>query len=377
MFIEITGTSTRNKGAELMLAAICMAMRDHSHIQLAVDSNFGSYLDRVRYGLWHKVKIDKFGRSKLGFSLLPDSFRRTNGMITEAEIGGIIDASGFAFGDQLPVATAERFATNCARWKTQGKRIVLLPQALGPFQTKPARRAFENIARFADLIHARDHDSLSFAMDAAAEHQNKIKLAPDITIGIDGIPVNDIKLPKSTMLLVPNKRMLDRTNKSRADSYLPFLTRCIRASRKAGLNPVILIHDDGEDEAMLGAIQKTETENVPILHETDPLRLKGIMRLATLVLGSRFHALLGALSSGVPAVAAGWSHKYERLLEDFNCGQQLLKVDATEDDIYQCILTVIGPNHDTILKSIACAKTRAIGELDQMWSQVKRVFEIS
>lgn len=377
MILEVTGTSVRNKGAELMLATIDHKLGRLPEIELAVDSNFGAYLDRIRYRLWHKVRIDRFGRSKLGFALLPNSFRKTSGMISENQIGGIIDASGFAFGDQLPVATAERFAANCARWKTQGKRIVLLPQALGPFQTKPARRAFENIARFADLIHARDHDSLSFAMDAAAEHQNKIKLAPDITIGIDGIPVNDIKLPKSTMLLVPNKRMLDRTNKSRADSYLPFLTRCIRASRKAGLNPVILIHDDGEDEAMLGAIQKTKTENVPILRETDPLRLKGIMRLATLVLGSRFHALLGALSSGVPAVAAGWSHKYERLLEDFNCGQQLLKVDATEDDIYQCILTVIGPNHDTILKSIACAKTRAIGELDQMWSQVKRVFEIS
>jgi polysaccharide pyruvyl transferase WcaK-like protein len=376
MIIEITGTSTRNKGAELMLAAITKELGSCPKIELAVDSNFGTYQDRARYGLWQKIRIERIGRSKIGFSLLPHSFRQSSGMTTEAKIGGIIDASGFAFGDQLPVATAERFARNCARWKSQGKRIVLLPQALGPFQTKPARRAFLNIVRHADLIHARDQDSISFAIDAAPDHTGKFKLAPDITIGVSGVPVLNVNFPKPTMLLVPNIRMMDRTKKFQANSYIPFLNRCINASRKAGLNPIILIHDDGEDENLLNAIQNMQKQNLPVIHETDPLRLKGIISLATLVIGSRFHALLGALSSGVPVVAAGWSHKYKRLLEDFNCEHLTLNVDAPESEISHCIMTAVGPNRDLILRSLSSAKIRAIKKIDQMWIQVKKVFNL-
>ena len=52
MLIEITGTSVRNKGAELMFIAILEHFQSlGAVIDIAVDFSFGSYLDRAKYGI--------------------------------------------------------------------------------------------------------------------------------------------------------------------------------------------------------------------------------------------------------------------------------------------------------------------------------------
>lgn len=51
-----------------------------------------------------------------------------------------------------------------------------------------------------------------------------------------------------------------------------------------------------------------------------------------LMLGSRFHALIAALSSGVPAVAIGWAHKYPELLGEFGMERLVFDHDALAPD---------------------------------------------
>ena len=41
---------------------------------------------------------------------------------------------------------------------------------------------------------------------------------------------------------------------------------------------------------------------------------KAIAKQVDLMVGSRFHSLVFALASGVPAVALGWAHKYPELM---------------------------------------------------------------
>jgi colanic acid/amylovoran biosynthesis protein len=53
--------------------------------------------------------------------------------------------------------------------------------------------------------------------------------------------------------------------------------------------------------------------------------LKAMIGQCDLVVGSRFHSLVAALSQGVPSVALGWAHKYVELLGDF--GQEDLVID--------------------------------------------------
>jgi colanic acid/amylovoran biosynthesis protein len=379
MILEVYGTSVFNKGAELMQMAVAehFATLDPA-IQLAVGPLFGPYAARARHGLLYKVVFrGRPGRARLGYTLLPRAFRRACGLVDESEVAAVVDASGFAIGDQLPVGTARRMAADVARWKRQGKPVVLLPQAFGPFEKEEPRRLCREIATAADLVAARDPDSLRHARKAAPAVADRIVLAPDITIGIEGIPPTPGLVPPATALLVPNARMLDRTGAATARAYLPFLARCAHACRSAGLHPAILIHDDGEDDALVEPLRTQSGLDLPVLHEPDPRRLKGLLAAATLVVGSRFHALLGALSSGTPAVAAGWSHKYERLFDDFGCSHLTVTPDADTPRITTTLTAALsltaGPGSNPLLER----KQRMIEDLRQLWRRVDSILGLA
>lgn len=373
MILEVTGTGTLNKGAELLLVAIKAALACNSEIQLAVSPRFGPYHARAGYGLLQKVKIDRLGRSKVGFSILPASFRAAYGMVTENDIDGIIDASGFAFGDQLPVSTAQHFAADCIRWKKQGKPIVLLPQAFGPFKKKEARLAFQLIAQNADLIFARDKDSLQFAKIAAPEEEQKIRLAPDITINVDGPALKQKDVSDQTALIVPNVRMLDRTNPQESQAYLPFLARCVKYVREKKLDPVLLLHSDRDDDRLVNAVHDQINSKIPVIRETDPIKLKGILQSPRLVIASRFHALVAALSGGVPAIAVGWSHKYKHLLNDFQCPDMFTSVNAPPDEMLR-LITQVQTEHAIRSERLRIVKMNLSTKIDTVWKEAGKIF---
>ena len=58
----------------------------------------------------------------------------------------------------------------------------------------------------------------------------------------------------------------------------------------------------------------------------DPVHAKALVGGADLVVSSRYHGLVNALSMGVPAVGTSWSHKYAHLLADYGCKDSLWDV---------------------------------------------------
>lgn len=375
MIIEITGTSVRNKGAELMLQTVSERLKDANKVRLVVGRNFGSFSQRAQYGLELKLEIEKWGRSKIAHSLMPDSFRAMCGIVADEEVDAVVDAAGFAFGDQLPVATAQRFAAQCLRWRKQGKPIVLLSQALGPFQTTAAKEAFQTIVACADRVYARDVDSYEHAVSAVTDADDKIRMAPDITIGVVGQADPAKRVSQQDALLVPNARMLDKLPQETSKTYLPTMAKCARHLEERGYQPKILIHDDGEDDALVPGIFKELGREIPVIHESSPLKLKGLLAAAGLVVGSRFHALTGALSSGVPAVALGWSHKYPRLFETFGCPEMV--GDMTELSRLPDQLELLINERDERASRLALKRGDLRLELDKMWSDVGDCLSLS
>ena len=324
MLIEVTGVNTWNKGAELMLVAVRERMARHADAALAVDPWFGSYAERARYGLRLRAEIRKMGRSKAALALMPPSFRQQVGIVLQDELDAVLDASGFAFGDQHPPERAEAFADRVEAERAAGRPVVLLPQALGPFETPRAADAFRRIARAATLTFAREEASLAFAR-AAAGPEARIEMAPDFTNLVK--PAR--QAPDATLAwIVPNHRMIEKAGTAaEADAYLPLLADCARRAEARGFTPRVLIH--GRDDAALLA-PLAEAYGGPLDHVMldDAVEIKRALGEAGLVIASRFHALASALSQAVPAIATSWSHKYEMLFRDYGCGELVLPVPA-------------------------------------------------
>jgi Polysaccharide pyruvyl transferase. len=141
MIIEIKGVQFVNKGAELMLHAIIQNLGSHPddvELVLAPNAN-SSYKSRIAIGAYQKLLLRKktFDFNILTY-FLPKKIRfwlkDKWGIITEADIDVILDASGFSYGDQWPTRTIKNTSNEIQRLRKKGKKYIFLPQALGPFE---------------------------------------------------------------------------------------------------------------------------------------------------------------------------------------------------------------------------------------------------
>jgi colanic acid/amylovoran biosynthesis protein len=331
MIIEVTGTNARNKGAELMLIAIRQHFEERPDLQLAVDQFFGTYPERAQYKLLQKVLLSGWGRSRLAMELMPAEFKRAFGLVQDEDVEVLLDASGFAFGDQHPPERTVRFADQVEAAKRAGQTVILLPQALGPFEEPVIRDAFTRVVDAADLVFARDDISLEHAQGAAGAPDH-LRQAPDFTNLVH--PARPGKSEDSDRVcIVPNQRMVEKANTTKeADAYVPLMASCIEAVNDAGLRPVLLLHGD-EDADLAAAINHHADRTVPLHKEDDPVALKQYLGESHLVIASRFHALMGALSQGVPSIGTSWSHKYEMLFDEYDCADMLLSVSSDRADV--------------------------------------------
>jgi len=374
--ILLHGTGTHNKGAELMAIAVLEHFRARPNPpEFAVPPSFGNYRDRVKYGLWTLLAERRFGRSKLVAWLAHSSFRKKYGLVNENDVVAVLDASGFAFGDQHGPGPTQTMADHCRRWKRQRKKVILLPQAFGPFTGSAIRSACRVLVQNCDLVFAREEQSYQHLVDVVGQ-QPHIRMAPDFTPLVRGIIPEGWEPKDNILFVVPNMRMVDKTDQTTAERYIPFLADTIKAVLHNGLHAIILIHTP-EDRDLVKPIQDICDFPLDVVEETCPLRLKGVLGTAYAVISSRFHALVGALSQGVPALALGWSHKYSQLMQDYGCPEAVAHVGD------QVTLT-------RWLEAIVCEGTRKeIREhlnqrnqhlrtrVEEMWSAVDGVLQFS
>ncbi|HPR63846.1 MAG TPA: polysaccharide pyruvyl transferase family protein [Thermoanaerobaculia bacterium] len=372
MIFEVRGAGFVNKGAELMLRSVIDQLNtSFQNCKIVIDPIYATRENRISLGLYKKARI-KFLRhaGQQIVRLIPEKIRKTYGMITESEIDAVIDISGFAYGDKWGTIYAREMASACKRWKHDNKKVILLPQAFGPFLNHALRKYVRTIINLADIVYARDSQSFQFLQELDGPHLN-IREAPDFTVLLDGIPSNEFKKDEKIACIVPNFRMIDMTSGETEEDYLLFLVRSIEYLHQRGITPCLLLHEYSSDIDFGNKIQSALPYSLKMIQKENPLHIKGILGSSYLVMASRFHALVGALSQGIPTIGTGWSHKYDGLFGDYGCMENLISSQELKSDPSPIIDRLLNYSARTSLVQNLKAKAENHRKLVlRMWEEV-------
>lgn len=372
MKIQIDGTNTLNKGAELMLLGILEQIeKKHKDAEVNYNSNFlrernetfATNLNvKKRWALKNsRIPIALLKRLNLPFTYFTSKFPLK-------DIDLVLDGAGFQFSDQWNYSK-ERLDTlenYYKKLKENNTKIVLLPQALGPFKTLEGKRMVQIMNKYADIVIAREKASYNLFIEAGGS-KDKLWLYPDFTILVKGKPCR-LDFVKNSVCIIPNERMI--THKvEKSNNYLEFMEKIISELIKNGENVFLLNHEGNADHVLCQNINKKFNNSLKIVSNLSAKEIKGVIGASKMVVSSRFHGAASALNQGVPCLATSWNHKYQMLFEDFAQPDNILSVENDWDTEINKILKVLN-NRNSIQEVLLNRKNDLSKSVEKMWEKI-------
>lgn len=255
-----------------------------------------------------------------------------------SRIDGMVDISGFALGDQWGSATAKRHLEVVSHLSSGKRPCIYLPQAWGPFTDPDLVQCVRELCRRARLIYARDAQSHAYLAGLPGVSDGNLRLASDIAFRFRGAPPDvgrrilatvGVRVQAGPIVgITPNMRVYERTHGDGADnSYVALLAALVRHCHDHMAVQVVLIpheiESDGDvtrDDRYLCALVERNVGPIDrvsaITGQYSAAELKSVVGHLDLLIASRYHSIIAALSHRIPAVVVGWAHKYAELMRE-------------------------------------------------------------
>jgi colanic acid/amylovoran biosynthesis protein len=310
--------------------------------------------------------VERLGQLRsLGLDRLPKSVAEKLPISGDGGFDYVLDASGYSLTDAWGLAPVNSRCSRLGRWARRGTGFAMLPQAFGPFSSPEMRSGVSKVLGYADRVWARDGASLEYLTQLNTVGP-LISVAPDITITHNVGQSSSVAA--GCIVLVPNWNLAARSGDDGGRSYLSALAE-IASTLIARGQPVLgLSHEGKRDLELITSV----AERVPGMRIVTPAtgtEAKAVLAGSDLVIAGRYHALVSALSSGVPVIAHSWSHKYASLMKDFEVpdgladplasGPTLDRVDALDLPAERARLEAVKPT--------------VAAQVDAVWSEVAKL----
>ena len=190
--------------------------------------------------------------------------------------------------------------------------IVLGPQTVGPFGTRRGRALALRTVRSARLVMARDSESFAVARKLGA---GRAVLTTDVVFALDrprsALVQRDILLNVSGLLWDRNAHV-DHVRYQQTVRQL--VSELSSRGRTVSLLAHVLDSPLPDNDVPVGRLLAEEL-GVELVVPDDLDDVRSIVGGSRLVIGSRMHACLNALSVGTPALPLAYSRKFRPLLD--------------------------------------------------------------
>ena len=376
MKIILNGVETNNKGAELMLYAILQEIeRRWPDAEVFIPNTYFkqglSYIETpLKVKFWPYDRFLRLVRGIVGRLHIATSCLQNTFVVRNADY--FLDASGFHFSDQkkkFTPAKVKRWNIILKKYRSQGTKIVFLPQAFGPVSKQNTLNGLRCISQYADLIMPREQISYDYLEQSGVVNMNKVKLFSDFTSSVEGVFPKGYEHLKNGICIIPNLRMVDTGTISK-EKYLDLIT-AVATSCKVSGHPLYLLNHEGKGDEQLAYECKARIGNyIEVVTGLNALEVKGMIASAYVVVTSRFHGLASALNSCVPCLATSWSHKYAELFNDYEISDCVLPLDDNETVVEKLSIILDKTYNEKIRLHLSTQVEKVKYQTIEMWKTI-------
>lgn len=256
---------------------------------------------------------------------------RTRVRTTLEDADLVVDLAGISFSDGrgLPILVYNVLMTGLGL--LYGRPTVKAAQALGPFDRASTRLAARLVLPRLRWIGARgaatrrNLDRLDLSNVAeVADLAFSLPESTDLPDSVESLLPAD-----SGFCVVMPSAVVRRLAEGDGVAYVDAVAAVIRLLREStDLGVVIAPHsyrpgrpegrmNDGPACREVAALLESDPGVVLIDQDLDAAVLRRLIDRSSLLVTSRFHAMISGLATATPTVVVGWSHKYREVLDEF------------------------------------------------------------
>ena len=287
-------------------------------------------------------------------------------LVTDLETADlVVDLYGICFCDNLEkrrysylsmTARKRKFHPILFLAKKMGKRIIKNTASFGPMETEYNQKAAQFMCKQVyDVLCAREVQS-KIALRHVLGGKREILLSPD-TANLMGYTPG----PRKCRVGISASHQIVKQWSSN-EGYVECMVRLGQLIHSLGAEILFLPNEydpnkEDNDVAVCRQIQgELEKAGVPseildVLH-LNSTQLKNGIAACEVVVASRYHTCVAALSSGTPVLVLGWHYKYQELLSLYSQTQWLIHQDDCDSEkllsMFRRFWTVREENRETI-----------------------------
>ena len=273
---------------------------------------------------------------------IPLFWVRSRGCRSMLDSSVVVDVAGISFADGRGFAIVVYNALMTGVPLLLGVPTVKAAQALGPFQSIPNKWLAPLVLRRVKTVCARggrtrEHlDSLGGvnAVDVA-----DLAFSLDEAAGLPSAVSAALGSIESNFIVVMPSAVVKGIFESTGGNYVSAMASLVSEIRsKTGRSVVIAPHsyraglpegrmNDGPVCREVAEACAGDSQVLGLDSDLTAGELRHLVALGSVLVTSRFHAMISGLATSTPTVVVGWSHKYKEVLEDF--GLSSLGLDSS------------------------------------------------
>jgi colanic acid/amylovoran biosynthesis protein len=230
-----------------------------------------------------------------------------------------------------------------------GKRLIFLPQTIGPLKSGLAIWIAKYLMNYAEIIYSRDSEGVNDTKNLLNLKDNdnqKVRFCHDMgfvmephkpkRIELVGIAEKDLAIKKKPLvgLNVSGLLLLGGYSKNNMFNlkvdYQELMDSIIQLLiEKRHVNVILVPHvfgnDEESDSSAVNSIYERLKDKYPdglfcVTGQYNPNEIKYVIGLCDFFMGSRMHACIGALSQSIPAIGISYSQKFIGVFESIGVG---------------------------------------------------------